>query len=131
MIAALDTNCLLRWLIDEDSEHAMKVDAVLRNPENNIHVADLAIAEAAWVLQSFYGLTRVEIAEFITRLIANPHIYCNRALFNDVLPVYLEHKSVSFTDVCLATYVSLSDAKKLLTFDKKLARSLPLLAEEL
>ena len=131
MIVALDTNCLLRWLIKDIPEQKERVDTVLQNPDTQVHVADLAIAETVWVLDSIYQFDRQNIVKNVTKILENKSINCNRALFNDVLPVYLEHAGISFTDACLATYVSLSDTKKLLTFDKKLARSLPLLAEEL
>ena len=131
MIIALDTNCLLRWLMNDVPSQKDRVDALLQSPDTQAHVADLAIAEIVWVMDSVYQFDRSAIARNITKIVENKLINCNRRLFEAVLPVYLEHKGISFTDACLATYVSLSDAKKLLTFDKKLARSLPLLAEEL
>ncbi len=128
MTVAIDTNCLLRWLLGDVPEQAALVDQFMQNQDNFVHVADLAVAELVWVLQSVYELTRPEIAELVTLITSNSRINCNRQLFEVVLPVYLEHPGVSFVGACLASYVTLSEAEKLLTFDKKLVRTLPLLA---
>ena len=45
-------------------------------------------------------------------------------MFQQALPIYQAHSSLSFTDVCLAIYAQLNDALPLCTFDKKLSTQL-------
>ncbi len=128
MIAALDTNCLLRWLLGDIPDQAKKIDLFLQDPDNTAHVADMAVAEVVWVLQSVYEFSRPEIADAIHAITANSRINCNRKVFEEAMPLYVKRHSISFVDACLASYAILSDCDKLFTFDKKLAAALPLVA---
>lgn len=119
---ALDTNCLIRWLVRDHEQHVRVIDEIL--DYHRVHVADMAIAELAWVLKSIYELDDTSIIESIEKVITHENINCNRALFNRVLVDFAKSPKVSFVDVCLAHYAGLSEAT-LLTFDKTLAKKLP------
>lgn len=129
MVYALDTNCLVRWLLGDNVAQAKVVEGYLNQPGRNLHVADLAIIETAWVLKSVYEFDEVMIGRFIEKILQHRNINCNRALFQNVLKGMHGRPKISLTDLCLAYYAKLSDADKLLTFDKTFAKRLPDLVE--
>ena len=117
MALALDTNCLLRWLLQDNEKQAAIVDAHLKSSKMSLHVADMAVAEMVWVLSSTYGFPDVMVEGFVRKVVEQGKISCNRALFNQVLDHMNTSPKVSFVDTCLAFYAGLNDAR-LLTFDK-------------
>lgn len=128
MIYALDTNCLLRWLLNDQPTQSKIVSSYLKSSASRVHVADLVLAEVAWVLKSFYKLDDHLVEGFLRKVVEHENINCNRVLFNKVLDDYNTSPKVSFVDLCLAHYAGLADAK-LLTFDKALAKKLPRVVE--
>ncbi len=127
MVYALDTNCLARWIIRDNTKQADIVDEILA--QHKVHVADMTITELVWVLQGFYRLDLESIADIVDKIISHPSINCNRALFRHVVEELPKSPKVSFIDLCLSYYVKLSDAEKLITFDKTLAKRLPSLVQ--
>lgn len=124
MAEALDTNCLVRWLLWDDSGQAEVVERCLRTSKTRLHVADMAIAETVWVLKKVYGLTDTLVEGLVWKIIEHDNIACNQALFARVLDQMGKSPKVSFVDICLAHYAGLSGAT-LLTFDKTLAKRFP------
>jgi len=122
MALALDTNCLLRWLVRDVPEQTAVIDDLLKR--ERVHVADLAIAETVWMMKRYYHISDETIAISIARIIQHDKINCNRTLFNNVLGDMNTSPKVSFVDTCLAHYAQLGEAK-LLTFDDTLAKKFP------
>jgi len=54
---SLDTNCLLRWLLDDVPEHTAIITAVI-NSEKNLAVADAALIEMVFVLEKIKKIIR-------------------------------------------------------------------------
>ncbi len=66
----IDTNILLRILTEDDPEQTARSEELLRkagNGELTLFVSTVCLAEIAWTLESFYGLSKKDIA---TKLIA-------------------------------------------------------------
>jgi len=126
MAHAIDTNCLLRWLVRDVPEQVAIIDDILKR--ERVHVADMAIAETVWVLKRYYGTSDETIAQAVAKIVEHPNINCNGALFGQVLNHMNSSPKVSFVDTCLAFYAGLGDAK-LLTFDKTLAKKFPRLVK--
>ena len=121
MFGSLDTNSLLRLLLNDVPEQHKAVEALLGQASAQLAVADTAIIEVVFVLQRHYGLSRAQVSEAIIGLTHLREINCNRALFDRALPIFLHHPALSFEDCCLSTYAALNNAEPLWTFDKKLA----------
>lgn len=130
---SLDTNVLLRLLVNDIPEQAAKVEDLLASAKpNSFAVADAVFFECAWVLAGpLYGFNRDVIGSMLLHITQIDQINCNRALVQRAVPRYVGHKTISFIDACLATYAELNQATPLLTFDKNLAKALPDLVEKL
>lgn len=117
---SLDTNIILRFILRDVPEQCLKMQDMFMRQGVSYDVADLAVAEAVFVLQRNY--TRGEIVERMQWLMGLPDLNMNRELFKRVFPMYLEHPALSFNDCCLAVYAELNEAEPLWTFDKVLAK---------
>ncbi len=118
---SLDTNVLLRLLLNDVADQHLAVVRLFRNANGQFAVADTAFIEVVFVLERNYQFTRLQIVEALEGLTALKEINCNRTLFEKALPVFTTHPTLSFEDCCLAAYAELNGAEPLWTFDKKLA----------
>lgn len=119
---SLDTNIILRLIMRDIPSQCKKIQDLFMRQGYVYDVADLAITEAVYVMQSNYGLSREKIVDGIQRLLLFPGINYNVALFDQVLPMYLRCSQLSFNDCCLAGYAALNQAEPLWTFDQTLAK---------
>lgn len=119
---SLDTNILLRLIVKDIPEQGLKVQDLFMRQGIDYEVADLAVTEAVYVLQSWYHWTRSGIVDALMTVMKDFPLNYNKALFDQVLPMYLEHLQLSFNDCCLAGYAMLNQAEPLWTFDKALAK---------
>lgn len=118
---SLDTNAILRLLINDIPAQHKAVRTVLAEASSQFAVADIAIIELVFVLERYYGFSRQQTKEAVIGFMQLKEINCNRTLFEKALEVYLGHSTLSFEDSCLSIYASLNEAEPLWTFDKKLA----------
>jgi len=121
---SLDTNCLLRWLLDDIPEQTALVTALVNSGEG-VAVADAALIETVFVLEKIKKISRETIEKTVMAIIGKNTIHCNRELFIEILPIYTTHTKLSFVDCYLAVLAKRTGTAPLLTFDKKLANQLP------
>jgi predicted nucleic-acid-binding protein len=120
---SLDTNCLLRWLLDDVPEQTAIITAVI-NSEENLAVADAALIETVFVLEKIKKISRETIEKAVLAVFEQENIICNRGLFIEILSVYTSHPKLSFVDCYLEVFAQSTGAAPLLTFDKKMANQL-------
>ncbi len=118
---SLDTNALLRLLLNDVAEQHKAIKKLLHQADNQLAVADVAVIELVFVLERYYGFSRQQVSEAVTGLMLLREINCNRTLFEKALLLYVSYSALSFEDCCLSTYATLNQAEPLWTFDKKLA----------
>jgi len=119
---SLDTNIILRLVLGDVPEECMKIQKMFMRRGVVYDVADLAITEAVYVMQSNYNLSRERIVDGIQRLSLFPGMNYNQTLFERALPMYAKYPKLSFNDCCLAGYAVLNGAEPLWTFDQELAK---------
>jgi len=121
---SLDTNVILRLLLDDVPVHTKIVDKLLTNTAV-YEIADMALVEVIFVLEKIYTMPRALITENILGIIRNTQFNCNRKLFERVLPNYAANTNVSIADCLLVEYARLQKALPLHTFDVALTKSYP------
>ncbi|HEY5741096.1 MAG TPA: PIN domain-containing protein [Terrimicrobiaceae bacterium] len=75
----LDTNVLLRFLLDDHAELSRAAAGLFQQAADGeclLLLTDLGIAEAVWVLTSFYKLERQRVAESLAKMIVKAGIQC-------------------------------------------------------
>ena len=123
-MASLDTNCLLRWFLDDVPDQRARVEKLLASGEPLV-VDDAAIIETVFALEKGLRLSRPTVAAFVATALASP-INLNRALWREVLDTWVGRPKLSVVDVYLATKADLTDAAPLYTFDQKMVAQLPI-----
>jgi predicted nucleic-acid-binding protein len=91
-------------------------------------ISDAAIIELVYVLEAVYKLDRSIIYQVIKTIFTQPHLRCSRELFEAAFESYLEYAQLSIVDCYLSACADIKQSIPLLTFDKALAKKLPLQA---
>lgn len=122
---SLDANVVLRLLLnDVPDQHAAAI-ALLESASTPFVVSDIAVIEVVFALCRHYKFSRGAAAAAIEGLMSLAEIDCNRVMFSRALPLFTDRPKLSFEECCLATYVEVSNAQPLWTFDRKLAGQAP------
>ncbi|KKQ67303.1 MAG: hypothetical protein US86_C0001G0230 [Candidatus Daviesbacteria bacterium GW2011_GWA2_38_24] len=114
----LDTNLIIRFLVNDDPIKVSRVEKLLRNRNNTNILLDTVIAEIIWVLNSYYSLDKLEIIEKIRALIHVDTIECNAVLINEATRLW-EENNISYIDAYLSAVARLGNIT-LYTYDTKL-----------
>jgi predicted nucleic-acid-binding protein len=119
--AFVDTNVLVRHLTGVPPEIASRASAYLRR-ESELLVADLVVAETVYVLESYYEVPRVQIAEAIRSLLGLASVVSvDRALLLRAVEVY-EVDRLDFAEAYLVACAESTGVGRVASFDKSIDR---------
>ena len=125
MIEIADTNIILRFLAGDDKsqqEEAGKIFKEAEGGKRKILIKVLVVAEACFVLESFYKIRREKIAGSFEVFLSQKWLKVeDRQVLLALWPWYREN--MHFVDSYLLA-LSSSKKYKVLTFDKKLDKKL-------
>jgi|JI10StandDraft_1071094.scaffolds.fasta_scaffold1800294_2 predicted nucleic-acid-binding protein len=115
---AVDTNVLVRWLIQDDAEQAAQAEALITNATAPLFVSDVVLCEVMWVLRS-YKVPRDRLVDVVAQLVNGEEFgYQDRSLLQRAVAGFRSGQA-DFSD-----YVILERANevggRLFTFDLKL-----------
>ena len=74
---ALDTNILVRFLVEDDPSQTERARGVLQRAiqsNSSCFVSDIVMCEILWVLERSYKFRRTEISEVLGRLLRATHL---------------------------------------------------------
>ncbi|MCI8863473.1 MAG: type II toxin-antitoxin system VapC family toxin [Lachnospiraceae bacterium] len=115
----LDTNMILRYLLNDNEEMALKAENVIK--KERVYVTIEIIAEVVYVLKGVYSVEREEIKESLLAFLKEV-----AAVEEDVLKLgietYAKH-NLDFPDCILYAYHRMK-GYEIKTFDKKLIKLL-------
>lgn len=106
----IDTNLIIRFLVNDDSEKASRVKKVLQEDKNTKILLDTVVAEIVWVLSSYYEQDKLSIIDKIRALIHVKTISCNKILLDRSLAIW-ENNNISFIDSYICATAQLKDLK--------------------
>lgn len=123
---AFDTNHLLRHVLQDDPKQCAQVAGLMESAEaadQKIHLLDLVLMEACWVLQSSMGFDREGWSHILDTLLQDPIFsFDDSSRLWKTLERYRSGKA-DFDDYLILGH-SESAGAKLQTFDKKLKREI-------
>ena len=121
---ALDTNVLVRYLVDDDARQAEAARALLAElaSEQPGFVCREVAVELAWVLDRAYGFSRDRIATIFEDLVATEELHIEAA--DDVIRAADGYRrgGAGFSDQMISAAARRSGADTLYTFDRQAAR---------
>jgi predicted nucleic-acid-binding protein len=120
---SLDTNCLLRFILGDDTEQTPIITTII-NSKETLAVADAALIETIFVLEKIKKINRATIEKAILVLFDKNNILCNRDLFIETLHIYINHPKLSFVDCYLYVVSIKTGTIPLITFDRKIGNQL-------
>lgn len=113
----LDTNLIIRFLVNDNPQKVSRVEKLLIDKNNTNILLDTIVAEIIWVLSSYYSLKKSEVIEKIRALIHVDTIDCNAVLINKALSVW-EENNISYIDSYLVAVANLGNIT-LFSYDDK------------
>jgi len=121
----LDTNVLLRYLLQDDRAQAAAVNRLverLAGPAGPGFISLPTILEIAWVLRSRYRMSPIEVAAALDQLLATEALLIQneRELFAAVSA--LREGLGSFEDALIGALGQWAGCDSTLTFDRKASR---------
>lgn len=122
-MTSIDSNGLLRWLLDDVPGAADKVERRLA-ADGPVTIADVALVEVVFVLEKVMGVSRRTVADSVRVVLADGRYDCDRGGWRTVVDTWPERPELSVVDVYLAEVARRDGSVPLLTFDRKLANEL-------
>ena len=118
----VDTNLFVRYLTDDDSEKADRVEALLNKASDGkvqLVTSDLILVELIWVLESSYKMKPGEITPMIRAIMATPGLQViNAELISRALDHY-ENMNVDIVDAYIAALMKKLNITDVFSFDRK------------
>ncbi|MCF6155960.1 MAG: PIN domain-containing protein [Candidatus Brocadia sp.] len=118
----IDTNLLVRYLINDDQKKAEAVDNLLDRAAKGdvrIIVPSVVIAELVWVLESFYQLKADAILELVEAITNTSGLdVTDKSTIISALRLY-KSKNIDFIDAWIIEFAKERGVKTICTFDKK------------
>ncbi|MEA2029608.1 MAG: PIN domain-containing protein [Campylobacterota bacterium] len=117
----IDTNYIIRYLINDNEEMANIAEELLTTQE--VFIANEIFAEVVYVLSGVYKISKENIAFQLSELIRFKNINTsNQEVLLKALDIF-QDKNLDFVDCLLCAY---SKEDTIITFDKKLNKCITL-----
>jgi predicted nucleic-acid-binding protein len=123
-VIALDTNVLVRFLVQDDPEQARLATKAIDQLSDVVpgFVSREVLVELVWVLERAYRLGRAEIAGALDGLLTSTELVIEGA--DEVGPAVELYRNdgFGFADLMIAGAARRAGASELVTFDRRAAR---------
>jgi len=127
--AFVDTNVLIRHLTGDPPELAARATRYL-GAADELLLPDLILAEVAYVLESFYEVSRAQVATTLRAVLAYPAIRVLDAdLLQRAVEVYESHR-LDFADAYLVASAERTGIGVIASFDRSIDRVATVRREE-
>ncbi len=121
----LDTNVLVRYFTQDDpmqSPRAVELIERRLSEDNPGFISIVAMVETVWVLERAYGLTSLELAAIIERLLQAPVLVIEDEVEVFIALTALQEGRGSFADALVGALGHKAGCSVTFTFDQKAAR---------
>ncbi|RMG98478.1 MAG: PIN domain-containing protein [Candidatus Dadabacteria bacterium] len=121
----LDTNVLVRYLVQDDPDQARDATALIEGAAGRgerLFLCSVVLCEVVWVLEAAYGVPKREIAETLEKILATrqldvEHHDCARAALAD-----FRAGKADFSDCFIGRIHEARGCERTATFDRAAAR---------
>jgi predicted nucleic-acid-binding protein len=124
-VIALDTNVLVRFLVEDDSSQTERARGVLQRAIQSgasCFVSDVVMCEVLWVLERSYKFRREEISQVLGRLLRATHLtFSSTEHLARSLEAYRSGPG-GFADYLLREHAQARGCEAVVTFDRDLLK---------
>jgi predicted nucleic-acid-binding protein len=124
-VIGLDTNVLVRFLVDDDDEQVPRARGLVRRAAgrgDRLYVGDVVLCETAWVLERAYGFGRRDIAWAIRQLLSSRQLaFRDTELLARALQAFEKGRG-GFPDYVIREHALAAGCEAVATFDGALLR---------
>jgi len=123
---SLDTNIIIRFLVNDDYKQGELVKKLLLKAEKNsevFFVSSAVVLEIIYVLDSVYGYSREEIAAAFESMLLMPVLLFENSEVIQKLLVSAYNTGIELEDLLIGITAQEAGCEKTITFDKKAAKS--------
>ncbi len=118
---AVDTNVLVRILVDDDTQREqVNLARQFAKKASQLFIAQIVQVELVWVLEAAYGLSKADIMPILKHLQTNEAFFLQHVTQYDTALQRYQAATVGFAD-CLIWAASSEAEGELVTFDKQFA----------
>ena len=114
---AVDTNLLVRYLVQDDREQARRTERIIEG--ESFLIATTVLLETEWVLRDVYGYSPTQVGEALRALIALPTVVLQSP---ETAVLALESMSQGWTSRRAPPCQRATNCETFYTFDKALVR---------
>jgi predicted nucleic-acid-binding protein len=124
-MAGLDTNVLVRWIVDDDPRQAARVERLFEEAHEQgspLFVPSTVMLELEWVLRSRYELAKSTVLSAFNALLETQELeFQDEPALERALSFYRQN-SADFADCLHAGQCGSADRVPMVTFDRTAAR---------
>ena len=123
---SLDTNIIIRFLVNDDYKQGELVKKLLLKAEKNsevFFVSSAVVLEIIYVLDSVYGYSREEILAAFESMLLMPVLLFENSEVIQKLLVSAVKTGIELEDLLIGITAQEAGCEKTVTFDKKAAKS--------
>lgn len=124
-MAGLDTNVLVRWIVDDDPRQSVRVQRLFEDAHEQgvpLFVPSTVILELEWVLRSRYKFNKSTVLSTFNALLETQELeFQDEPALERALAFYRQN-SVDFADCVHAGQCGLAGCVPMITFDDAAAR---------
>ena len=120
----LDTNVIVRYLVQDDAEQANQATCILEtmiSPKNKAYIAMVVLCELIWVLESCYHYPKTLIGDTVEKFFKIEAFKIEEAQACWVALSHYRSENVDFSDALIGYLNRQNGCEKTFTFDKKAA----------
>lgn len=123
---AIDTNVLVRFLVQDDEQQMQIATQLLANAETNkqpLFVSNVVVLELMWVLKSVYDVPRDEILDSLGELLSMVALEFQDSLSVRDFVSSAQNNTYDLADLLIPHIARGKGCDTTLTFDKKVAKA--------
>ena len=117
MLKILDSNLIIRFLLDDDPVKAKDVETLLLNSSDRLILTDVNLAEIVWVLTSFYKIPKSSVVEKLQNFLAIPTIDADKKLLSEALTIYKKY-NIDYIDAYHIAFAQKESIEVIYSYDK-------------
>jgi len=122
---ALDTNVLIRFLVEDDEAQSRRATKLIEGAvarDEQLFISDIVMCETVWVLSSAYRFSRAEIVDSLSQLLrARSVVFSSTDSIARALDAYRKERG-DFADYLIREHARSAGAETVATFDGALLK---------